>query len=264
MKRKSAWLAVVVVGALLAGCSGRTASLSPSGTGEALLGAWVAPNGYDMVGEVTIDNATVDAHTAYGIGFGWFFAKAIEDDQQTPFALQPFYQSEGLMNVGIGDFEDVENSWVVSGEYCLKQLDDKLTLHAGVFGGLDVGVTAGADYQILDDLNVSADWQTQGSLSGVGIGVTYIAKVADQRITAEMGLDLDTSTSAGGEALSVGLDYYLNRELSLGVTFGDLTGGVTYEARAKYFTGPVAVSAGYTAQPGAGNDVISGAVEYRF
>jgi hypothetical protein len=262
MKRTSTWLAVLVVGAFLVGCSGPAASLSPGGTGGALLGAWAAPNGYDMVGEVTIDNGTVDAHMACGIGFGWFFAKAIEDDQRTPFDLQPFYQSEGLMNVSIGDFEDVENSWVVNGEYCLKQLDDKLSVHAGVFGGLDIGVTAGADYQVLDDLNISADWTTQGSLSGVGIGVTYVATVADQRLAAQMGLDLDTSTSAGGEALSVGMDYYLNRELSLGVTFGDLTGGVTYEARAKYFTGPMAVSAGYTVLPGA--DVVSGAVEYRF
>lgn len=264
MIRKSicAWL--IAAGLLLAGCGTQMAGVSPSGPGDALYAAWMSPNAYEMVAGLTFNTDEVDAQMNYGLNYGWFFCKPIEDDQKTPFDLQPFYQCEGVLQLAIGDFEDVENSWAVNAGYCLKQVDDKLTLHAGVFGGIDIGVTAGADYQVLDDLNISADWMTQGALSGVGIAVQYVTPIAEQHLSLLLGLDLDTSTSAGGEALGVGFDYYFNQEFSVGATFGDLTGSVTYEMRAKYYTGPLALGAGYTFQAGPNNDLISAAIEYRF
>lgn len=271
MSLSSRLLSVLAVGVLLAGCAGDVAGVTPGGPAEAVLGAWAAPGSYQYEGEVTWAKF-MGAGAGYGIGFSYFFEPVQDSDK--PYALQAFYQRPGYVKVGDIDLENAGDAWFVEGSYTLPAMDGKLTLNAGVgpnvifISSTDVDFSIGAGYRIMDDLEVTLDFAMEdGDTNDIIIGGQYILPVAGTSLDLSLDLDLKKLFGASGLVINFGADYYLMKELSVGLILetwgGDFTSAFNVGAQAAYYTGPLTVSLSYLLNENMPN-FISTAVGFRF
>jgi hypothetical protein len=268
------------------GCAGDVARVSPSGTGEALLGAgWSAPNAYQFEGEIDLTKVMgAGLDLSFGIGFTYFF-KAI-DDTEKPYGLQEFYQSQGFVKLIWADLGeelsgDMADNWGLKAAYTLPAMDGKMAVHAAVAGdsGLalmddfavigwdsDIAFSIGVDYQVMEDLNVSLDYASQGDVSDILLGAQYVLGIGEQDLSLGLGIDLADITVADGMVIGFDADYYLLKELAVGVALELWTGdfdATNYGLKACYNTGPVSLDVSYMVNDSAPN-WLTAAVGYRF
>ena len=163
----------------------------------------------------------------------------------------------------------------MEGEYTLPAMDGKLTLNAAVgpalmfpFTTTDVGFSIGAGYRLMDDLEVTLDFAMEdGDTNSIVLGGQYILPVADTVLDLSLDIDLKKFLGTSGLIIDVAADYYLMKELSVGLLLelwgGDFPKDFNVGIQAAYYTGPVSLSLSYMLNETFPN-FISTAVGFRF
>lgn len=273
MIRGRGFLAGMLVFAVV-GCSGSQMAAS-SDTAGALLGAWEAPATYQNEARAKV---RMNGDTVAGLAYTYHFNQ-IPD--QKPYNLQNFFFSKNSVTGTVGDLEEVEDSWSVDG-VCLIP-NTKLQVVAEVGGAInkagnrpwwgsipdEMAYKFGLWYALQRELKVRLDFHNEGSMSQLDFGGIYVYEFGDQAVSPFLEGVLDTSTSDNNIGVNLGIDYYPMKALSIGVVLADLTEdlnpflGMVTVINAKYYTGPMAISLGYTLLDPV-DDVIEVGLEYRF
>jgi hypothetical protein len=234
---------------------------------------WKAPAAYQNEAEATV---SWNGDTVVGLEYTYHFNPI--PDRGKPYGLGSFFFSKNSVTVGVSDTDETDDNWNIAGVYLIPETKCQLVAEVGgevspAWWGSRADETAfmfGAQYAVLRNFKVRSRYTIEDNMEQIDLGAIYVHQFGTQAVSPFAEVVMDNSHSDREVGINMGVDYYPLKELSIGLVVADMTEdlnpwvGTIYVFNARYYTGPLAITATYTELDDPLDDVFSLGVEVRF